>query len=169
MEDYEDDFHGDRSEILPPQPDELDQYQAYMRDELPRLVEQEPELEYDAELQPVEERLRRRFVDIVGSAHHRVFQSYQRTRNPQPQARYEDAWQTNGATGAILQSSENGFEQAFLCSQIRLDEIFDPLGDIFDGLSAQIPNDFLLPSFEAHPFSDYSTSGSVCEAMEYSK
>ena len=166
MEDYEYDFHGERSEILSPQPNELDKYQAYMRDELPRLVEQELELEYDAELQPVEERLRRRFVNIVRSAHQRVFQSYQRTRQPQPQARYEEAWQTDGATSANFQSSENGFEQAFLCSQIQLDEIFDPLGDIFDGLSSQIADDFLLPSFEARPFSDHSTSGNQWSLLE---
>ena len=169
MEDYEYYFRGERTEILPPQLDELDQYQAYMRDELPRLVEQELELEYDAELQAVEERLRRRFVDIVRSAHQRIFQPYQQTRQPQPQARYDDAWQTNSASSAILQSSENGFEQAFLCRQFQLDEILDPPGDIFDGLSTQTPNDFLLPSLETRPFSDHSTNGSICEAVEYAK
>jgi len=166
VKDYEYDFHGERSEILSPQPNELDKYQAYMRDELPRLVEQELELEYDAELQPVEERLRRRFVDIVRSAHQRVFQSYQRARQPQPQARYEDAWQTDGETSANLQSGENGFEQAFLSSQIQLDEIFDPLGDVFDGLSPQSPDDFLLPNLEARPFSDHSSSGNPWYLLE---
>ncbi|KAF4624622.1 hypothetical protein G7Y89_g13549 [Cudoniella acicularis] len=73
----------DQEEEVPESPNatNLADYEAYLRRVLPRLVRRELEEAVNTDIQPIEEQLRSRIMNVIEGAQNQAFQSYRAIRN----------------------------------------------------------------------------------------
>jgi hypothetical protein len=109
-----------------PDPVVLTDYEAYLRRVLPRFVRSDLEIAVDTEIQPIEEQLRARILQVIEEAQNRAFLSYRAMLNMDPDAQSPPEAEPSGISGTEAVGREQTPQEIFSQLQPRSNEV-EPL------------------------------------------